>query len=87
MNHIPVNFDVHDVPQDFKNLFRNYADLTLADLQRSATLTWGNGIDTEGNFNHIVGWKLIQIFFKTDFDWRYLVSLSRTTLRLRERKN
>ena len=53
-NLISVNFDAQGVPQDSNKLFINHTDLTLADLQRSATLTWGNGLYADGTLNHIV---------------------------------
>ena len=53
-NLISVNFDAQGVPQDSNKLFRNHTDLTLADIQRSAALTWGNRLYVDGTFNHII---------------------------------
>ena len=54
INHILVSFDAQGVPQDSNKLFRNHTDLTLADIQRSAALTWGNRLYVDGTFNHII---------------------------------
>ena len=54
VNIIPTDFDANNVPQSHRNLFTDYEDLTLEYLLKIASITWGNGLDPDGSFNHIL---------------------------------
>ena len=49
-----MDFDANVVPQSHRNLSIDYADLTFEDVLKSASITWGNSLDPDGSFNHII---------------------------------
>ena len=54
VNRIPTDFEANDISQSHRNLFIDYADLTLEDVLKSASITWGGGFDPDVSFNHII---------------------------------
>ena len=54
VNRIPTDFDANDVPQNRRNSCTYYADLTLDNLLKSASITWDNVLNADGSFNRII---------------------------------
>ena len=88
VNKIPTDFDNNNVPQNHRNRFTDYVDLTRDNLLKSDSITWGNGINADGSYNYTIdeiknNYDILQLRLRSFMLVKYIKEL----LTIPEKKN